>query len=407
MEINMKRLQRRFYEMASIGSTENEGVHRLALSDQDKIARDTFIDWSKQAGFLVRIDDFGNIYVRKEGTASKKPIVIGSHLDTVPKGGKYDGSLGVLAGFEILESLLEIEPLETPVEVVVFTNEEGARFPNPMLGSGAISGVFSKQHVYDMVDDDGITFESELERIGYKGDKANRLKEFEAFFELHIEQGPVLEQQGLPIGLVKGIQGLSWHTVQFTGESDHAGTTPISYRRDPMQSAAKAIMRIGEWVENLGDETLVTFGKISSLPNTINVIPSEVTFSMDIRHPNKKVLLRRIETAKTLIREVALEDDTQSLCEDLSLMLPVLFDESLIDLLQSSCQQHGIGYHEMFSGAGHDAMYMNNLGPTVMLFSPSVNGKSHCEEEETSWEDIEKSVKVLGESVVRLASSVR
>ncbi|WLR59036.1 M20 family metallo-hydrolase [Guptibacillus hwajinpoensis] len=404
MQLNHKRLSKRFNKMASIGATDKGGVERLALTDLDKEARTLLLGWAHNSGLQTRFDDFGNIYIRLEGQDNtRKPIVMGSHLDTVPKGGKYDGVLGVLAGFEILESFneLSIKP-DFPIEVAVFTNEEGARFPTPMLGSGAIAGIFTKKHVYEMKDDDGIRFDSELERLGYKGEKNNRLSEFEAFIELHIEQGPILDELQKPLGIVKGIQGLSWHHIQFFGESDHAGTTPLQHRKDPLLSASKSIQRIWEWASNLNDGTLVTFGKISVQPNTINVIPGIASFSLDIRHPEKSTLLRRIDTAKTLIREVALEDDTQSLCEDLSFMPPISFDPFLTDVFKKCSEDKGISYHELHSGAGHDAMYLNKLGPTLMLFTPSLLGKSHCEEEETNWSDIEMAVQILGDGVFEL-----
>ncbi|MGP4061120.1 Zn-dependent hydrolase [Halobacillus sp. H74] len=403
--MKVERLKRRFDEMAQIGATERGGVHRLALSDLDREARDLWTHWAEEAGFKVRVDDFGNMFARLEGNfPEKKPIVLGSHLDSVPKGGKFDGTLGVLVGFEIMESLQEkAEDLSFPLEVAVFTNEEGARFPTPMLGSGAITGVFSKQHVYDMQDDDGKRFEDELKRIGYQGEEENRLKDVEAFIELHIEQGPLLEAREKPVGVVKGIQGLSWHRVRFIGESDHAGTTPLEHRKDPLLSAVKAISRINNWIHRLEDETLATFGKFDTLPSSINVIPSEAVFSLDIRHPDHSVLLNRVEAVKRLIREVALEDDTQSLCEDLSFMPPVAFDDSLIDALRESCRTNEIDYLEMFSGAGHDAMYLDRLGKTVMVFTPSQAGKSHCEEEETDWKDIEKALRVMHDTVASLA----
>ncbi|UOQ44275.1 Zn-dependent hydrolase [Halobacillus salinarum] len=405
--MNVERLKRRFNKMAEIGATERGGVQRLALSDLDKEARDLWMKWAREANFNVRFDDFGNMYARLNGRfPEKRPIVLGSHLDSVPQGGRFDGTLGVLVGFEIMESLKERElELQHPVEVAVFSNEEGARFPTPMLGSGAITGVFTKQHVYDMKDNNELRFEDELKRIGYQGEETNRLKQVEAFIELHIEQGPVLESRTIPVGVVKGIQGLSWHQVQFSGESDHAGTTPLDHRKDPLLSAVRAVYRINSWVNSLNDETLVTFGKFHTMPGTINVIPSEVTFSMDIRHPDRSTLLNRVEVAKRLVREIALEDDTLSLCEDLSFMPPVDFDHSLIETLKESCGHQGIEYLELFSGAGHDAMYLNRLGRTVMVFTPSTGGKSHCEEEETSWEDIKLASAAMEQTVAKLSLS--
>ncbi|TGB02463.1 Zn-dependent hydrolase [Halobacillus salinus] len=405
--MNRERLMQRFSSMAEIGQTDRGGVNRLALTEMDKQARDLLWKWSEEIGLSVRVDDFGNIYARLEGEkVDYKPVVLGSHLDSVPYGGKFDGTLGVLVGLELMETIIEEgKTPERPLELAVFTNEEGARFPTPMLGSGAVTGVFTKEHVYNMKDDDGVRFEDALVKIGYVGDSFNRVTEVEAFIELHIEQGPVLESKGVPVGIVNGIQGLSWHSVQFFGEAGHAGTTPLHHRKDPLISSVKAIQRIHDWVMNLEDETIVTFGKIGTASNTINVVSNSATFSLDIRHPDHSKLLSRIEKVKRLIREVALEDDTESLCEDLSYMTPVSFDPGLSELLSNACRKHNVDFSEIVSGAGHDAMYMNRIGKTVMVFAPSRAGKSHCEEEDTSWEDIEKAGKVMEDTVKRLAFS--
>lgn len=408
MRINGERLKKRMELIAEIGKTLKGGVNRLALTDEDRQARDLFVRWLKELQLKVTIDDFGNIYGIKEGKdPNLPPIVIGSHLDTVPNGGRFDGVLGVLAGLEVVESFIDHGfEHDYPLMVVNFTNEEGARFPKPMLGSGGITGVFKKEDVYQLKDDEGISFIEELVRIGYLGDVKNRLKDIKAFFELHIEQGPVLEEQNAEVGIVKGIQGLSWHEITFYGQSDHAGTTPLTYRKDALISATKAINQLQNWVTSLQDDTSITFGKFSIKPNAVNVIPSEAKFTIDLRHPDEKTLRERIETMKKIIIHIAIEEDTNSHIVDLSYMKPAHFSKDLINILTDICHDMSLNLHYMYSGAGHDAMYMNNLGDTVMIFVPSVNGKSHCEEEYSRWDDIIKGANVLFHAVKRISKVI-
>ncbi|WP_218017812.1 Zn-dependent hydrolase [Alkalicoccus saliphilus] len=401
MSINEARLYDRFQTMNRIGETERGGLHRLALSDEDKQARDLLVDWFKELHLTVRVDDLGNIYGIKPGSdPSAKPVVIGSHLDSVPKGGKYDGTLGVLAALEIVESLIdEGVSHEQPVIVVNFTNEEGARFPKPMISSGVLSGVYQTEDMFQLADDSGITLGDELKRIGYAGEKDFRLKDVDKFIELHIEQGPVLIEQQAAIGIVEGIQGLSWHEATFIGEADHAGPSPMSTRKDAAVGAFKAMTALHEWVLSLEDETSITFGRIAVEPHVVNVIPGKAVFSIDIRHPEKEILEQRIDKMKQILTETALRFDLDSQLEDLSFMPPAPFSQKLVQDLENVCLSEKVSYHRMYSGAGHDAMYMNRLAETIMLFVPSIDGKSHNEKEESRWEDIHQCVKVMYELV--------
>ncbi len=407
MSVNNTRLIDRFETISAIGKTKNGGVTRLALSERDKEARDVFVNWLKELNLDVRIDDFGNIYGIKYGTNQQlKPIVMGSHLDSVIKGGKYDGTLGVLVGLEVIESFIEqnIEH-ERSLIVVNFTNEEGARFPKPMLCSGGITGVFNKEEIYELKDDDGLRFIDELKKISYLGDEKNRLQEVEAFIELHIEQGPVLVENEAKVGVVKGIQGLAWYEVTFLGEADHAGPTPMKKRKDAFIGVAKSIYKLTQWVKSLNDETSITFGKASVEPNIINVIPGKATFSIDLRHPDKEILSERIATMKEVLVKVALEERLDSQIKELSHMNPVEFSESLVSKLETISKIENLEMKTMYSGAGHDAMYMNRIGPTVMIFVPSLNGKSHCEEEISSWEDIISCSNVMFKLVKEICKS--
>ncbi|WP_349408699.1 Zn-dependent hydrolase [Pseudalkalibacillus sp. SCS-8] len=406
MTIQYERFKSKMEKMAEIGKTENGGVHRLALSDTDKKGREQYIAWLKDLNLDVRVDDFGNIFARKEGREKElPPVVLGSHLDSVPYGGKFDGTLGVIAALEVVEAMVEADVThDHPIEIVNFTNEEGARFPTPMLGSGGMTDVFTKEHVYTMKDDDGISYYEELERIGFLGEKENRLTEAEAFIELHIEQGPVLEEKELPLAIVEGIQGVSWHRVTFTGQADHAGTTPMKQRKDALMGAVHTMSALHQWVRSIGDETALTFGKISVKPSSVNVIPGEATFTVDLRHPDGKTLEERVKRVKEIIEETAEESGCGQQIEDLSYMAPVKFSDRLIAELEEVVEAQGLTPFKMHSGAGHDAMYMNRIAETVMLFVPSVDGKSHCEEEITHWEDLYRSLDVLYAFVKKIST---
>lgn len=389
--------------MAEIGKTKKNGVHRLALSDEDKHARELLISWLKELQLDIKIDDFGNIFARKEGAIpGLPPVVCGSHLDTVPYGGRFDGTLGVLAALEVVSSIMDhnIEH-EYPIVIAMFTNEEGARYTKPMLGSGAITGIFQKEFVYQLKDDEGKEFITELARIGFLGEKENRLKDIKSFIELHIEQGPVLMEKERTIGIVKGIQGISWQQVMLTGQADHAGPTPMKSRKDALITAMKIINKIHKWVSNLEDDTSVTFGKLAVSPNTINVVPGNVSFSIDLRHPDRKKLYQRIDKVKEIILNIASYEDVAEQIEEVTFIEPVLFSERLVNNLEEICQEKGYSYYTMFSGAGHDAMYMNNIGEAVMIFVPSIDGKSHCEEEDTTWPDIYQGVDILYRLICR------
>lgn len=402
MNINSERLKKRFNEMAKIGATESGGVHRLTLSMEDKQARDLFVTWLEELQLKVTIDDFGNIYGRKEGKSPHlPPVVTGSHLDSVAYGGKYDGTLGVLTALEAIETIIDngIEH-EHPIEIVNFTNEEGARYTTPMLGSGALAGIFDQDYTHQLKDSSGKTVIDELKNINYFGDKKNRLKDLKLFIEVHIEQGPILAQNKVDVGIVEGIQGLFWYKVRFTGESDHAGTTPMEFRKDPLVAAAKTMDQLCEWVVAENDGTAITFGKLDVTPNNVNVIPKTIDFTIDIRHPDEATLLKHVETMKDKVHHIAQQQNIIAQIEELSLMKPVHFSAELIEELETLANNSNYKAMKMFSGAGHDAMYMHYMADTAMIFVPSLNGKSHCEEEISDWNDIEKGTDLLYQFLV-------
>jgi len=404
--INIKRLKHRMLEMAKIGATNNGGVTRLALSEEDMEARHQLLKWMEDIGATTRFDDFGNIYGRFEGTNPDLPVImIGSHIDTVPKGGKFDGILGVLGPLEVLESMKDngVKP-SNPIEIVSFTNEEGARFTPQMLGSGSVTGQFSLPYTYDRRDSNGLRFEDELRKIGFLGDHSNRLNHVGAFIEMHIEQGPVLEQMNKPIGIVTGISGFSWLEVTVQGEANHSGTTPMQYRKDSLVASSTIIQALNEWAGKNMDGVVATVGKVHTSPGVINVVPGETSFTIDIRCSSPNQFNDCITEVKELIHTIVEENSLSYTLKEIRTHPPVQFSDRLIHILEKACEENQVSFHHMYSGAGHDAMYMSSIADTAMLFVPSVNGKSHCEEEETSWEDIEKGVTVLYDAVIDLAN---
>ena len=358
-----------------------------------------------EKGIKVRFDDFGNIYGRIEGTDPNSTVVMtGSHLDTVPNGGKFDGILGVLGALEVVESFLENGiKHRRPIEIVSFTNEEGARFTPQMLGSGSVTGHFSQKYTYERKDDAGYKFSDELKKIGFLGEEKNRLTNVGTFIELHIEQGPILETNDNVIGVVNGIAGFSWFEVIVKGKADHSGTTPMKYRQDSLVATASVIQKINNWAKNRDDGTVVTVGKINNKPDIINVIPAETTFTVDIRNHDKNNFNQCVNEIKRIIDETIRFQSLDYLIKEIRAHPPTQFSSSLVSMIENICKKHQITYRTMTSGAGHDALYMNNIAETAMIFVPSMNGKSHCEEEYTSWEDIEVGVKVLYEVMKQLS----
>ena len=391
MEINLTRLKEKFAVSNQIGTGKAGGLTRLALSNEDRLIRNELVDWMKALNLEVRIDDFGNVYGRREGNADLPPFVIGSHLDTQPEGGKFDGILGVLASLEVINTLNDYDyQTEFPIEVVNFTNEEGARFEPALLGSGGLTGVFDKEYVYSRRDKHDKTFLEELKRTGYLGDKSNRLTEGCAYVELHIEQGPILENLDKSIGIVEGILGISWVSVKVTGKSGHAGPTPMHLREDAVEKATKVIQKVYE-VANEFEGLLLTIGKVNVNPNVVNSIAEEVLFTVDVRHKDDETRLNFIKKIKKLIKgELVVDWDAPA----------INFSQEIQEVIQSATEKNGLEYEYLYSGAGHDAMYMNKIMPTGMIFVPSIGGISHVEHELTLDKDIEKGAQTLLSTII-------
>ncbi len=403
--INLDRLMETIRQSAEIGRLPNGGICRLSLTDEDKRMRDLFLQWMEDCGLETRIDDFGNMYGRRKGKNDElAPVLAGSHLDTQPKGGKYDGVLGVLGALEVIRTLndLGIET-ERPIEIVNFTNEEGARFQPAMLGSGAMAEVFNKHTILNEKDQKGFIFGEELERIGYKGLKQNRQQAPFCFLELHIEQGPVLEEKGKSIGVVTGIQGMTWLEASITGRMSHTGTTPMNRRKDAVLLASKLIAEIYALAEEIPD-LLVAVGRIQVSPNVINTVADQAVFSIDIRHPEDHVRERFEKLLKESLSTMTLVDEMELQIKDLDKIDTDSFSKEIIEAMEGAAEKHGFSFMRMLSGAGHDAKYLNRITPAAMLFIPSISGLSHCEEEFSKASDMEKGVQVLFETVLALAN---
>ncbi len=402
--VNGERLKNTLERFADYGRTPNNGVTRLALSEEDRLARDYFCSCCRDLGMDIKIDDLGCIYATLEGLEDKPPIVIGSHMDSVKKGGRFDGILGVVAGLELVRTLVEhnIKP-KVPITIVNFTNEEGARFEPSMMASGILSGKFQKDVMMKKTDVDGVTFEQALQSCGYEGDTSNRLTEASAFVELHIEQGPILEREAKSIGVVECVLGMVCYEIEVTGESDHAGTTPMDMRKDALFATNNLIAEARHELGRLDSNLVYTMGRMNVLPNIHTVIPNKVIFSLEARHTDEDAIASVEKIIQSLPDQAELSEGCEVRVTKLWGRDTVWFDKTVCDEVEESVRSLGYSYKRMVSGAGHDAQFLASYIPTAMIFIPSVNGKSHCEEEFTPWEECEKGVNVLLETVIKLA----
>ena len=404
MKIDIRRLKKSLLRLAQIGAVPRGGVSRLALSDEDKQARALLVGWMKESGLKVNVDQMGNIFGRR--SSSRKdlpPLLIGSHIDTVRNGGKFDGALGVMAGLEVVRTLND-EAVSTkhPIELAAFTNEEGARFQPPMLASGVMAGIFPLEWAYSRNDVNGLIFGQELKRIGYRGSVRCRPRPLHAYLEFHIEQGPVLEAEKVPIGIVQGIVGLRWLRVTLEGESDHAGPTPMSMRRDALVAAARAVEMVRGIPRRMKGEMVTTVGFMQVQPNVVNVIPGKVTFTVDLRDRYEKRTERAIGMVKAGIKTIALQEGVKASFEEIFKSSPFLFSKEVVDTIAQVCKSFQWPYRMLMSGAGHDALYMAQRTKGGMIFVPSLKGKSHCREERSSWRDIEKGANLLLHSTLAI-----
>lgn len=406
--INGDRLWGALMEMAKIGPGVAGGNNRQTLTDADAEGRSLFQSWCEAEGMRMGLDKMGNMFARHEGSdPSLPPVMVGSHLDTQPTGGKYDGVLGVLAGLEIIRTLNETGiKTKHPIEVVNWTNEEGTRFSPPMLASGVFAGVHSLDWAYDREDAAGTTFGNELARIGWIGEEEVGERKLAAFFELHIEQGPILEDEEIDIGVVTHGQGLSWLQVTLIGRESHTGSTPMLKRVNAGLGMARITQLVDEIAWSHAPLAVGAVGHCDVYPNSRNIIPGKVVFTIDFRHPTQEV----IDDMGKRLRSGA-----QAICEEIGLTIeieqvgqfePVEFDDDCVSAVRRAAERLGYSHRDIVSGAGHDACWINRIAPTAMVMCPCVDGLSHNEAEDITKEWATAGADVLFHAVVETAGIV-
>jgi N-carbamoyl-L-amino-acid hydrolase len=404
--INSDRLWGSLMEMAKIGATKKGGCRRLALTDLDKQGRELYIKWAEEAGCTVKVDQIGNIFCTRPGLDnSLAPVGTGSHLDTQPTGGKFDGVFGVLSGLEVVRSLNDHNIVtKHPIEISVWTNEEGSRFAPAMMGSGVVSGRFSLQEILDSKDVDNIRLGDELERIGFAGAEPATQRRYQAFFETHIEQGPYLEAEEKQIGVVTGGQGQRWFNATIKGRESHAGTTPMHLRKDALLATTKLIQKI-EDIAKAHPPGCGTVGFVQVSPNSRNTIPGEVSISIDMRHPLDDQLTKMDEELKAYVAELSSRDEVDISLDPFWYYEPILFNQDCVSAVRGATQDLGYSHMDIIAGAGHDACYVSDFAPTSMIFTPCLNGISHNEIESTTQEECEAGCSVLLNAMLRIAGS--
>lgn len=407
-KISQARLWERHMALAAIGATARGGVNRLALTPLDAEAQRTLVGWAQQRGFGCTRDQIGNLHVRREGLdAAAQPIYTGSHLDSQPTGGKYDGAYGVLAGFEVLEALEDAQrQTRRAIEVVAWTNEEGSRFQPGCMGSSVFAGAARAQAMLAVADSAGVSVRTALEQLSASLPLPPRPCAHghpAAYVEAHIEQGPRLEQEGATIGVVTGIQGSRRMIVDVLGEEAHAGTTPRAARRDAVLAAVAVISALEALMLDEDDVVRFTVGRMAVSPNSPNTVPSKVTFTIDLRHPEADTLARLGDRVADVAARTAAAKRCQAEVTHLTHVKPTHFPPAAVALVREAAQALGYRSLDMPSGAGHDAMYLARICPTAMVFVPCLNGISHNEMESATAEDLDAGTRVLGQTLVTLA----
>jgi len=396
LRINGERLTQRIAELAEIGAIDGGGVCRLALSDEDKQGRDRVCDWMKQLGLRISVDRVGNVIAIRDGEEDLAPVMTGSHIDTVATGGRYDGNLGVLAGLEVIETLNDAGiSTRYPLGVGFFTNEEGARFAPDMMGSGVNQGALDVDEVLATKGIDGKLVGEELVRIGYNGDTEVGQFRAHCFVELHVEQGPVLEQESTTIGAVTGVQGISWTEYRINGVSNHAGTTPMHLRHDAGYVAASIAVEARRIATDMGGSQVATVGVSELIPNLVNVIAKQALVTVDLRNMDESLLQSAERRMTEFVHGLAESEGVEISRQTLARFEPVVFDEAMVALIEQSATGLGSSCKRMPSGAGHDAQMFAPNCPTAMVFVPSKGGISHNVTEYTSPEELEAGANVL------------
>ncbi|WP_342362978.1 M20 family metallo-hydrolase [Terrarubrum flagellatum] len=402
LTIDPQRLWDSLMETAKMGGTPKGGIKRLTLTDEDKRVRDWFKAQCEALGCVVTVDEVGNMFARRAGRNNDlAPICMGSHLDTQPTGGKFDGVLGVLGGLEAMRTLHAANYVtHAPIELVNWTNEEGSRFAPAMLASGVFAGVFNSDFAWSREDRAGVKYGDELERIGYKGVEKAGGHKLGAMFELHIEQGPILEDEAKMIGVVTGVQGMRWYEVTVTGQDAHTGATPMRLRKNALLGAARVIDAVDRIAQEHAPDAVGTVGLIENRPNSRNVIPGEVFFTIDFRHPDDKVLdameAKFRAALKDVMEPLKLAYDEKRIWDSPA----VKFAPELIACVRHGAEKSGFAMRDMVSGAGHDAAYIARVAPTTMIFVPCAGGVSHNESESSTIDECAAGAQVLLEAVL-------
>jgi N-carbamoyl-L-amino-acid hydrolase len=405
LRINSDRLWDSIMEMAKIGPGIAGGNNRQTLTDEDGEGRRLFQKWCKAAGLEMGVDQMGTMFARREGTdPDALPVYVGSHLDTQPTGGKYDGVLGVLGGLEVIRTLNDLDiKTKHPIVVTNWTNEEGTRYAPAMLASGVFAGVHTQDYAYDRKDKEGKRFGDELERIGWKGEEAVGQRKMKAFFELHIEQGPILEDEGIDIGVVTHGQGLKWLQVTLTGREAHTGSTPMPKRRNAGLGMARVTELVHEVAMDYQPDAVGAIGHMEVYPNSRNIIAGRTVFTIDIRSPEKQVLDAMDGRIREGIATICEALDIKFEIEQVGHFDPVTFDTGCVKAIRDAADRLGYSHRNIVSGAGHDACWINRVAPTAMVMCPCVDGLSHNEAEEIFPEWAAAGCDVLFHAVVETA----
>lgn len=403
--INSQRLWQSLMDLAQLGATVKGGVCRLALTDLDRQARDLFVKWCTAAGCSVSVDAIGNIFARRPGSdPHRAPVMTGSHIDTQPTGGKFDGCFGVMAGLEVIRTLNDLG-IETaaPIEVVVWTNEEGSRFPPCMMGSGVFAGKFDLADTLAKRDEQGLEVGEELRRIGYAGPRAVLGHPVGAYFEAHIEQGPILEDQRKTIGVVMGCLGQKWFDLTLSGVEAHAGPTPMALRKDALVGAAQVVTAVNRIATASQPHACGTVGCLTVHPGSRNVIPGEVKMTIDFRHLHSDKLQAMVDDLRAAIDQACAANGLTCVLTPTADFPPLDFAADCIEAVRAGAQQLGLSHMDIVSGAGHDAIFIAELGPAGMIFVPCEGGISHNEIENATPEDLAAGCAVLLRAMVRAA----
>ncbi len=392
--------------MAEIGATPKGGVKRLTLTDVDRRGRDRFAEWCTALGLTIRVDEIGNMFARREGRdPTRAPVLMGSHLDSQPSGGKFDGALGVIAGLEVMRSLNDLNiTTEAPIELVNWTDEEGSRFGHSLMGSGTWAGIFPLEKTYALTDADGVRVDTALDEIGYRGPEKAQPFVADAYFELHIEQGPILEREGKRIGIVTGAQAQVWYDARIVGQDSHAGTTPPSTRKDALLATARVVELVDRIMRARGEDGRGTVGMLQVIPNSRNVVPGETRFSVEFRHPDfAEVQAMAAEFEAEAATLVAATGCAWRL-DELFRLDAQPFDAACVGLVEEAANRLGLPARRIVSGAGHDAVYVARHIPTAMIFTPCKDGLSHNEAESIEPEEAEAGCQVLFQAVLARAN---